>query len=154
MFEVKRDTFGNAELGGVATVLAGFLRKEFPGLKVRSIEPSLLQRCAGHIASATDIEEAYQAGVMAVRYALAGHTDKMVIFKRTSKDYKINYELLDLELCANTEKTLPLEWIKKDRTGLTKEFYDYALPLIKGRKEEQAPDLPRYAKLKKVYVKK
>lgn len=157
LVSLKRDSFGHAQLGGVATVLAGIISDQLNQIKVRPIEFSLLQRCAAHIASGTDIEEAFQAGVMAVRYAIEGHTDKMVVFKRdqTSKEYKINYELLDLEHCANTERMVPKSWIKSDRTGLTDDFTAYALPLIQG--ENNAPyenGLPRYAQLKKVYVKK
>ncbi|HHX81113.1 MAG TPA: 6-phosphofructokinase, partial [Acholeplasmataceae bacterium] len=92
-----------------------------------------------------------------VRYALEGHSDKMVVFKRdeTSKEYKISYELLNLEYCANTERKVPISWIKDDRSGLTQEFYDYALPLIQGESNTFYEDgLPRHAKLKKVFVKK
>lgn len=132
--DLKCDAFGNAQLGGVASLLASLVSDRLNRIKVRAIEPSLLQRCAGHVASKTDIEEAYLAGVMAVRYAVEGETDKMVILKRDfeSKDYKTTYELLNLECCANTEKTLPEAWIKKDRSGMTKEFFDYCLPLIQG----------------------
>lgn len=154
--DLKKDSFGHAQLGGAASVLAGIISDELH-IKVRPIEFSLLQRCAAHIASGNDIEEAFMAGVMAVRYAVQGETDKMVVFKRdeNSKEYKINYELMDVELAANTEKKVPLEWIKKDKSGLTQEFYDYALPLIQGSSNNTLEDsLPRFAKLKKIYVNK
>lgn len=152
--DLKKDSFGHAQLGGAASVLAGIIN-DVLHIKVRPIEFSLLQRCAAHIASGTDIEEAFMAGVMAVRYAVQGETDKMVVFKRdeNSKEYKINYELINVELAANTEKKVPLEWIKKDKSGLTQEFYDYALPLIQGPSNSPVEDsLPRFAKLKKIYV--
>ncbi|HHX79649.1 MAG TPA: 6-phosphofructokinase, partial [Acholeplasmataceae bacterium] len=157
LVSLKRDSFGHAQLGGIATVLAGIASDKFENLKVRPIEFSLLQRCAAHIASGIDIEEAFNAGAMAVRYALEGHTDKMVVFKRdeASKEYKINYELMNLEYCANTERKVPISWIKDDRSGLTQEFYDYALPLIQGDSNTVYEDgLPRHAKLKKVFIKK
>jgi len=156
LVSLKKDSFGHAQLGGTATVLAGIVSDQLK-VKVRPIELSLLQRCAAHLASENDIEEAYNAGVMAVRHAINGETDKMVIFVRDSKskNYKINYELGDLELSANTEKKVPLEWIKENNTGLTADFYNYALPLIQGPSNRVTEDsLPRFAKLKKVYVPK
>lgn len=154
--DLKRDSFGHAQLGGAASVLAGIVSDKL-NIKVRPIEFSLLQRCGAHIASGTDIEEAFMAGVMAVRYAVQGHTDKMVVFKRdeNSAEYKISYELMDVQLAANTEKKVPLEWIKEDNSGLTEEFYNYALPLIQGPTNRVVEDsLPRFAKLNKVLATK
>lgn len=153
---LAKDSFGHAQLGGAADVLAGFVNEEL-GIKVRAIELSLLQRCAAHAASGVDIEEAFMAGKMAVRYAVQGETDKMVVFKRdeNSSEYKITYGLQDVHLSANTEKKVPLEWIKEDNSGLTEEFHKYALPLIQGPSNSPLEDgLPRFAKLKKVLVKK
>lgn len=153
---VSRDSFGHAQLGGLASFLANEIN-EATGVKVRPIEFSLMQRCGAHLASARDVEEAYMAGVMAVRHAVNGETDKMVIFERdkTSKEYKIIYGLTDVNLVANAEKKVPLAWIKEDNSGLTQEFVDYALPLIQG--DFKAPlvnGLPRFANLKKVLVNK
>ena len=96
------------------------------------------------------------AGRMAVKYAVAGETDKMVVFKREEGPvYKISYELLDVSLAANTEKKVPREWINKAGNGIEQPFVDYALPLIQG--DSKAPlvnGLPRFAKLEKVLVKK
>jgi 6-phosphofructokinase 1 len=153
---LNKDSFGHAQLGGTASVLAGIVSERIK-VKVRPIEFSLLQRCAAHIGSGTDIEEAFMAGVMAVRHAVNGNTDKMVVFIRdeNSKDYKIDYKLVELSVAANTEKSVPLAWIKEDHSGLTKEFYDYALPLIQGETNRVVEDsLPRFAKLKKVYAAK
>ncbi|MCK9470808.1 MAG: 6-phosphofructokinase [Bacilli bacterium] len=153
---LKKDSFGHAQLGGAASVLAGIVSDQL-NIKVRPIEFSLLQRCAAHIASGTDIEEAFNAGRVAVQQAVAGETDKMVAFKRdeNSSEYKINYELVDLSLTANTEKKVPLEWIKEDNSGLTEEFYKYALPLIQGSSNRKVEDsLPRFAKLKKILATK
>lgn len=153
---LKKDSFGHAQLGGAASVLAGIVSDQL-NIKVRPIEFSLLQRCAAHVASGTDIEEAFNAGAIAVRSAVKGETDKMVVFKRdeNSVEYKINYELMDVQLAANTEKKVPFEWIKEDNTGLTEEFRKYALPLIQGSSNSPVEDgLPRFAKLKKVLVEK
>lgn len=153
---LKKDSFGHAQLGGTASVLGGIIGDKM-NTKVRPIEFSLMQRCGSHVASKTDVEEAYMAGAMAVRYAVQGETDKMVAFIRDEKksEYAINYELIDLKLAANTEKKVPDSWVKPDHTGMTPDFYKYALPLIQGRTENPLEDsLPRFAKLKKVYAKK
>lgn len=146
------DGFGHAQLGGLASMLAEVV-KQHTGAKVRGIELSLLQRCGAHLASATDIEEAFQAGKVAVEKAVEGETGYMVAFERESIDgkYACAYRLLPLESVANYEKKVPLEWINEKHNGLNPEFIDYVLPLIQG--EANAPkvdSLPRYAKLKKV----
>jgi len=146
------DGFGHAQLGGTAARLAAEVNKKF-NVKTRPIELSLLQRCAAHIASQTDIDEAFLAGKSAVEYALTGGTGKMVIFVRESENgkYKCGIDYEDLSICANTERKIPREWINKEGTYVTKEFIDYVLPLIQGdntRKQENS--LPRFAKLKKV----
>ncbi len=153
----KNDTFGHAQLGGLAQVLANII-KERLGIKVRPIELSLMQRCGAHLASKTDVEEAFNAGAFAVKSAVEGETDKMVIFER-HEDEKGNYVcknvLMPLELAANTEKKVPLEWITNDGTGISDEFVKYALPLIQGEAKAPLEDgLPRFAKLKKVYAQK
>ena len=150
-----RDSFGHAQLGGVAANLASII-KEKTGVKTRAIELSLMQRCAAHCASKTDIEETFEAGKQAVRAAVAGETDKMVCYARKAGDkYECEYKLLPLELAANTEKTVPVEWITNDGTGISDEFVKYALPLIQGDPECPKEDgLPRFARLKKVLVAK
>lgn len=146
-----KDSFGHTQLGGVAATLANLVVSKIGG-KVRAVEFSLMQRCGAHLASATDIEEAYNAGKYAVKYACEGETDKMVVFERKpGKEYAIDYKLMDIAMAANTEKKVPLEWIKDDDTGLTQEFVDYALPLIQGESKSPLEDgLPRFAHLKKV----
>ncbi len=150
-----RDSFGHAQLGGVAANLANIL-KEKTGIKTRAIELSLMQRCGAHCASQTDIDETFEAGRKAVEAAVNGETDKMVCYKRAEGDkYVCEYELLPLELAANTEKTVPLEWITNNGTGVSDEFVKYALPLIQGEtKMEKEDGLPRFARLKKVLVEK
>ena len=149
------DGFGHAQLGGLASTLAELV-KERTGAKVRGIELSLLQRCGAHLASATDVNEAFTAGKTAVEAAVQGVTGKMVAFKRVYVDgqYTCEMELLPLSSVANYEKKVPLEWINEDQNGLKHEFIDYVLPLIQG--EPKLPlenSLPRYARLKKVLAK-
>ena len=150
-----RDSFGHAQLGGVAATLANLIKAE-TGYKTRAVELSLMQRCGAHIASKTDIEETFEAGKQAVRSAVNGETDKMVCYARAEGDeYKCEYKLLPLELAANTEKTVPLDWIINDGTGISDEFVKYAMPLIQGECEMKKENgLPRFAKLKKVFVEK
>jgi 6-phosphofructokinase 1 len=148
-----KDGFGHAQLGGLAAYLAGVLKKETDA-KVRGIELSLLQRCAAHSASQTDIEESFNAGKTAVEKATAGITDKMVGFVRSYDEkgnYVCNYELFELTVVANTEKKIPAEWFNESKDGLTEEFVKYALPLIQGETQLPKEDgLPRFVKLKKV----
>ncbi|MEG2453962.1 MAG: 6-phosphofructokinase, partial [Clostridia bacterium] len=126
------DLFGHAQLGGIGSILANIV-KERLGIKVRAIEFSLMQRCGAHLASKVDVDEAYLAGVEAVRAAVSGETDKMVVFERVTGDkYVCNCKLMPLELAANTEKTVPLSWITNDGSGISDEFIKYALPLIQG----------------------
>ena len=150
-----KDAFGHAQLGGLAATLAGIL-KEKTGTKVRGIEFSLLQRCAAHLASLTDVNEAYMAGQAAVQYAVQGITDKMVAFERADgAEYKCNIKLIDLMDVANAEKKVPLEWIINDGTGISDEYIKYALPLIQGESRPPIENgLPRFANLKKVPAKK
>lgn len=151
----SKDAFGHSQLGGLAATLASFVKSKTDA-KVRGIEFSLLQRCAAHVASLTDINEAYMAGQAAVQNAVNGITDKMVAFERSpGKEYKCNIKLIDLTDVANTEKKVPLEWIKKDGAGMTQDFIDYALPLIQGVSVPVLEDgLPRFARLKKVLATK
>ena len=149
------DGFGHAQLGGLATMLSEVL-KERTGAKVRGIELSLLQRCGAHLASKTDIDEAFGAGQEAVKQAISGTTGKMVAFEREYIDgkYHCKMVLLPLASVANFEKKVPVEWINEDGNGLKHEFIDYVLPLIQGEPELPLEhSLPRYARLKKVLAK-
>ncbi len=152
--DVATDAFGHKQMGGAGAFVANEVKSRF-GYKVRSIELSLLQRCAAHSASLTDIEEAYQAGKTAVELAVSGVTDKMVAFERKEgPEYQLEMKPVPLDIVANTEKKVPTQWIKPDHTGLTDDFIAYALPLIQG--ETQLPyenGLPRFARLKKVLAK-
>ena len=148
------DGFGHAQLGGLAATLANIM-KEKTGAKVRGIELSLLQRCAAHCASGTDIAESFMSGKTAVEEMLNGTTDKMVGFEcdRTN-GYKCQAKLFDLSAVANYEKKFPREWINAEGNNVTHDFAKYALPLIQGEtKLEKEDGLPRFARLKKVFAK-
>ena len=148
-----RDSFGHAQLGGVGATLANLI-KEKTGYKTRGIELSLMQRCGAHLASKVDVEETFQAGREAVKAAVNGETDKMVCYERCAgEEYKCEFRLLPLELAANTEKTVPMEWITNNGTYVSDEYVKYALPLIQGDCKAPLEDgLPRFARLKKVLV--
>ncbi len=149
---MAKDSFGHAQLGGTAAYLANYI-KEQTGAKVRGIELSLLQRCAAHCASQTDVDESFAAGKAAVENAVAGVTDKMVGYRRVMVDgkYTCQIELFPLDVVANTEKKVPLEWINATHDGIEQGFIDYALPLIQGQPELTYENgLPRFVRLKKV----
>lgn len=149
------DGFGHAQLGGLAARLAQAL-KEREHAKVRGIELSLLQRAGAHLASQTDIDEAFSAGKTAVEAAIAGETGKMVALMREMVDgkYTCRMELVPLADVANYEKKVPVEWIVPEGNNVTQDFIDYALPLIQGVPEIPVENgLPRYARLKKVLAK-
>lgn len=149
------DGFGHAQLGGLAARLADMLRQKL-GVKVRGIELSLLQRCGAHLASGSDVSEAFAVGRLAVESALDGETDKMVAIKRVTENGKVSFttELRPLSEVANYEKKVPMDWITPARNFVTQDFIDYALPLIQGEPERPREDsLPRYARLKKVLAK-
>ena len=148
------DGFGHAQLGGLASMLADTVKNEL-GCKVRGIELSLLQRCAAHCASQTDIDESYMSGKTAVEEMLNGVTDKMVGFEcDRSNGYVCRAKLFNLSDVANFEKKFPKEWITAEGNNVTEDFAKYALPLIQGEtKLEKEDGLPRFARLKKVFAK-
>ena len=126
------DVFGHKQLSGCALTLAGIVGAK-TGYKTRAIEMSTLQRAASHIASLTDIDEAFQAGYHGVTAASEGKTGVMVVMKRVSdKPYFCKMETFDVHDIANGEKTVPLEWITEDGRGLTGEMLEYIRPLIMG----------------------
>ncbi|MDD4164882.1 MAG: 6-phosphofructokinase [Eubacteriales bacterium] len=147
-----KDSFGHAQLGGLASFLANYV-KEKTGAKVRGIELSLLQRCAAHCASKNDVEESFTSGKAAVENAVAGITDKMVGFERSyvNGKYVCNIKLFDLTVVANTEKRIPLDWLNETKDGMNEKFIEYALPLIQGEPDIIKEDgLPKFVQLKKI----
>ena len=112
-----------------------------------------MQRAAAHLASATDIEEAFNCGAVAVNEAVNGKTGYMVGLKRNydTAAYDVSYALIPLAEVANAEKAFPSEWINEEGNNVTDDYIDYALPLIQGETEmPKINGLPRFAKLKKV----
>lgn len=126
------DAFGHKQLQGTAAYLAGFLGAEI-GCKTRSVEFSTLQRSASHMASRTDIDEAFMVGGAAVKAADEGDTGKMVVIDRVSDDpYMSTAGIYDVHRIANNEKVVPREWVNKEGNYVTEEFVDYVQPLIQG----------------------
>ena len=128
----KLDSFGHKMLTGCGEVLESFVRDKF-GVKVRSIELNVNQRCSGMMVSETDIEEAAMAGAAGVKAVLAGETKKMIAFKRDSDvPYTMHCAAEDVSLICNQEKTVPLNWITNDGSDISSEFIDYVRPLTQG----------------------
>ena len=126
------DSFGHAQLGGVAAHLAGRV-KDALGYKVHWALPDYLQRSARHIASKTDLEQALAVGRKAVEYALAGHNAVMpVIVRESDTPYRWRIEAAPLSKIANHEKTMPASFIRRDGYGITAAARRYLSPLIQG----------------------
>ena len=149
-----RDAFGHAQLGGVAPVVANMVRDKL-GYKYHYAVADYLQRSARHIASATDVKQAYAVGEAAVKMALAGKTAVMPVIKRVSdKPYRWKIESAPLSRIANKEKMLPRRYITKDGFGITAAARRYLEPLIRG--EDYPPyinGLPKYVTLRNAPVK-
>ncbi len=148
-----KDAFGHVQLGGAGSFLESLVREEL-GLKTRLVRMGPAERIAMHFASLTDRDEAYDLGVEAVRYALAGETAKMVSLRRVSDSpYRCEFALSDLAEVANAEKKIPREWLNEAGNDVTEDFMRYARPLIQGEVPTPIVDgLPRYARLREVEV--
>ncbi len=143
--ETAVDQFGHKILNGCGSYLQSLVKKEL-GVKVRSVEFNVSQRCSSNCLSATDLEEAVTAGSFAVQQALKGETGYMIAFNRKDGDYGMECALVDVNDVCNKEKTVPLEWITNDGSSLSQEFIDYAAPLVKGECERPMKDgLPVFA---------
>jgi len=130
--EVGTDSFGHKMLTGCGKYLENLI-KERLGVKVRSVELNVNQRCSTFAQSLTDAKEASKAGSFGVQAALEGETGKMISFIRdNSVSYDISCGLVDVNEVCNKEKTVPLSWITNDGSDIAQEFIDYALPLIQG----------------------
>ncbi|HRP29724.1 MAG TPA: 6-phosphofructokinase [Burkholderiaceae bacterium] len=151
-----RDAFGHAQLGGAAPVIAGIV-KDALGHKFHWAVADYLQRSARHIASATDVKQAYEVGARAVELALAGHNAVMPTIERTSDaPYRYRIGTAPLAKVANVEKFMPRDFITKDGFGITDKCKRYLAPLIRGEDYPvYAKDgLPKYVTLKNVAVPK
>ena len=130
--EVVTDTFGHKMLTGSGKYLENLV-KERLGVKVRSIELNVCQRCSCAHLSRVDLDESENAGIFAVLSALAGETGKMINFIRNkSVPYELSYGTADVNIICNQEKTVPLEWIIADGSDISNEFIDYVRPLTQG----------------------
>ena len=127
------DAFGHkAILSGTSRYLADLIHVRL-GCKTRAIEFSTLQRCASHLASRTDITEAYQVGGASVEAAYRGETGKMCAIHRISDmPYRTETEMVDVQKVANLEKRVPDDWISPDGMHVTEAFHHYARPLIQA----------------------
>ena len=149
------DAFGHKQLGGVAPVIAQMVKDEF-GYKYHWAVSDYLQRAARHIASATDVEQAYAVGRAAVEFAVAGKNAVMpTIERKKTKKYSWTIGEAPLKKVANVEKKMPRKFITKDGFGITPSGREYLAPLIGGESYPPYKDgLPQFAKLKLVPVAK
>ena len=144
--DVGVDTFGHKMLTGSGKYLENLVKDRL-GVKVRSIELNVNQRCSSAMLSATDEKEAIASGSFGVQTALKGTTGMMIAFHRTDDaDYHITYAPEDVNLICNQEKTVPLDWITGNGSDIGQQFIDYALPLIQGSvKVPEEGGLPKFA---------
>ena len=141
-----RDAFGHAQLGGAAPVIANLVKQAL-GHKFHWAVADYLQRAARHIASATDVKQAYELGQKAVELALAGRNAVMPTVERVSDaPYKYKIGVAELAKVANVEKFMPRDFITKDGFGITEKCRRYLTPLIQGE------DYPKYKNGLPVYV--
>lgn len=150
-----RDAFGHAQLGGVAPIIANLVRERLK-LKYHWAVADYLQRAARHIASKTDVAQAYAVGKAAVELALKGKNAVMpTIVRKSNRPYKWSIGVADLKDVANREKMMPRDYITADGFHITAKCRAYLLPLIQG--EDYPPyknGLPVYTRLKNVPVPK
>ncbi|HJC23724.1 MAG TPA: 6-phosphofructokinase [Candidatus Eisenbergiella merdavium] len=126
------DAFGHKQLSGCAATLANKVAAE-TGLKTRAVEFSTLQRAATHLASLTDINEAFQVGYDAVKAAEEGKTGMMITLDRNGDDpYQCGTSAYDIHAIANVERPVPAEWITEDGCDVNEGYIKYARPLIMG----------------------
>jgi len=148
-----RDAFGHAQLGGVAPVIANLIREKLK-LKYHWAVADYLQRAARHIASKTDVEQAYALGRAAVELALAGHNAVMpTIVRQSDAPYVWTLGEAPLAEVANQERKMPREFISEDGFGISEAGRRYLQPLIQG--EDYPPyanGLPQYVRLQNIAV--
>ena len=128
----KVDNFGHKYLSGVGKCLEDIVRTRI-GCKVRSVELNILQRCAAHICSRTDVEEAEQVGAAAVRAAMDGATGEVAVFRRRSDaPYLVDFGHVPVAQVANLVKYVPREWINEAGNNVTEAALRYIRPLVQG----------------------
>lgn len=133
--EQSVDTFGHSQLSGAGKTLE-FLVKEKLGVKVRSVEINVLQRCAAHLASQTDLDESFALGKKAVALSEESVTASMVTIERTSNaPYTVDYSYAEIRQIANEAKSVPREWINSAGNDIEQPLLDYLAPLILGESQ-------------------
>lgn len=144
--DVGTDTFGHKMLTGSGKYLENLV-KERLGVKVRSVELNVCQRCSSSMLSKTDQKEAIASGAYGVKAALNGASGKMVAFEGLDgDDYQIDYVLKDVNVICNQEKCVPVTWITADGSDVTEDFIRYARPLIQGEVTVPTEDgVPKFA---------
>lgn len=126
------DTFGHSQLSGTGKCLEYIIKQNIQ-VKVRSVEINILQRCAAHMSSITDIGEAFRLGRHAVEVALQGKTAVMVTaIRKSNSPYSVDMGDTDVKNVAGLVKHVPREWINDMGNNVTQEFIDYVYPLILG----------------------
>ena len=140
------DEFGHIQLMGVGKILENKLKSEI-GIKVRSIELNVLQRCSAHISSKTDIDESFMLGENGIEAATDDISGMMLSLERKSDSpYKVECALADVSEVANQVKALPDEFINKNAPYIENAFFDYAEPLIMGENQTVFKNgVPQYA---------
>lgn len=144
--DVGVDNFGHKMLTGSGKYLENLVKEKL-GVKVRSVELNVCQRCSSSCLSATDLNEAVESGRFAVKAAIDGETGKMITFIRKSSDpYELEFGTADVNIICNMEKPVPQEWITENGSDIGEEFIAYARPLIQGNVEVPMKDgLPYFA---------
>ncbi len=149
-----RDDFGHAQLGGAAPVVANMI-KEALGYKFHWAVADYLQRAARHLASKSDVEQAYALGEAAVNMALEGHNSIMpTVVRESSSPYKWSIGMAPLSEVANVEKMMPMDFISDDGFGITDGCKEYLYPLIQGEAypEYDENGMPKYVTMKGIAV--
>ena len=146
--EAAADTFGHVQLSGAGKALEMLVDEQI-GVKVRSIEVNILQRCASHLVSKTDITESFEQGSYGVKLAKENVTGSMVCIKRESNTpYQVSYTHAAIKDIANEVKSVPVEWINEAGNDVTQDVIDYISPLIQGEAFVQFKNgLPVYAEV-------
>lgn len=141
------DGFGHKQLAGAGKCLEDIVRRRI-GCKVRAVELNTPQRCASHLASATDVQEAEQAGMAAVQAAMEGTTGQMVVFTRSDHPYRLHCTAIPVVQVANRVKYVPREWINEAGNDVLPPALEYVRPLVEGELPLRTEGgLPRHFRL-------
>ena len=144
--DVGVDNFGHKMLTGSGKYLENLVKEKL-GVKVRSVELNVCQRCSSSCLSATDLNEAVESGRFVVKAAIDGETGKMITFiRKSSEPYELEFGTADVNIICNMEKPVPQKWITENGSDIGGEFIAYARPLVQGNVEVPMKDgLPYFA---------